>query len=68
MDKTPILSLVNKETGEVRSKVVTDAQMATLRKAIVETVDVRNSELDTDELHAYKQIGTEFTNHQWVDH
>jgi len=42
--------------------------MATLRKAIVETVDVRNSELDTDELHAYKQIGTEFTNHQWVDH
>ena len=35
-DKTPVLSLVSRETGEVRSKVIPDVTGATLRKAIAE--------------------------------
>lgn len=34
-DKTPVLSLIDKATGEVRSRVVPDVTGATLRKAIV---------------------------------
>src|SRR5438093_884783 len=39
-DKTPVLSLVNKATGEVRSKVVPDITGASLRKAIAERVNM----------------------------
>lgn len=39
-DKSPVLSLVNAKTGEVRSAVVTDVTGATLRKTIGEQVDV----------------------------
>ena len=35
-DKTPVLALICKDTGEARSKVVTDVTGAALRKAIAE--------------------------------
>jgi transposase-like protein len=47
-EKTPILALVNKVTGEVRSRVVTDVSGATLRKAIAEQVNMGASVLHTD--------------------
>ena len=43
-DKTPVLSLVSRETGEVRSKVIPDVTGATLRKAIAEQVDLAATE------------------------
>ena len=46
--KTPVLSLVHKETGEVRSVVVPDVTGATLRKAIAKQVDITGSHLQTD--------------------
>lgn len=67
-DKTPVLSLVNMVTGEVRSQVVPNVTGATLRKIISEQVDMANSELFTDSATHYFQIGQEFASHQSVNH
>jgi transposase-like protein len=67
-DKTAVLSLVNKETGEVRSQVLPTVTGPTLRKAIAEQVNMATSHLQTDGLSAYRQIGEEFQSHEWVDH
>jgi transposase-like protein len=67
-DKAPVLSLVNKSTGQVRSKVVPDVTGATLRKAIAERVDMAASVLHTDSGSQYNATGTEFAAHERVDH
>jgi len=64
----PVLSLVNRDTGEVRSMVVRDVTGATLRKHIAEHVDMPASTLHTDAAQHYRKIGDEFAEHQWVDH
>ncbi len=66
--KTSVLSLVDKTTGEVRSRVVPDVSGPTLRKVIAEQVNMADSHLQTDGWKAYKGIGTEFLSHQTVDH
>lgn len=66
--KTPVLSLVNATTGEVRSQVVPDVTGATLRKAIAQHVDMGNSVLWTDEGSWYEQLGREFIAHNTVNH
>ncbi len=67
-DKTPVLSLVNATTGEVRSRVVPDVTGATLRKVIAEHVDMAGSILWTDEGSWYDQLGREFIAHNTVNH
>lgn len=67
-DKTPILSLVNKTTGEVRSKVVPNITGATLHKAIAERVDMGRSILHTDKGAEFDHLGTAFIEHKRVDH
>jgi transposase-like protein len=62
------VSLVNKETGEVRSRVIADVSGPTLRKAIADQVDMADSHLHTDASGAYRQLGQEFASHEWVDH
>lgn len=64
----PVLSLVNRQTGEVRSQAVLDVTGATLRKAIGQHVDMGGSDLHTDAGMQYRQLGREFASHQWVDH
>ncbi len=66
--KTPVLSLVDKETGEVRSRVVNDVSGATLRKAIAEQVDIPNTVLHTDSAAPYRTITHEFQGHETVNH
>jgi transposase-like protein len=66
--KTPVLSLINAETGEVRSKVVAHVTGATLRKVISENVAMADSRLMTDEGSWYIQLGKEFTSHETVNH
>jgi transposase-like protein len=46
--KTPVVTLINEETGEARSAVVTDVSGKTLRKAMAEHVDMPNSHLMTE--------------------
>ncbi len=67
-DKTPVLSLVNRTTGQVYSKVVPDVTGATLRKAIAERVDMGRSVLHTDKASWYRTLGREFVAHESVDH
>ncbi len=64
----PVLSLVNKETGEVRSHVVADVNGNTLRKFMSEHVDMAGSVLRTDGGLQYRQMGAEFISHAHVDH
>jgi len=66
--KVPVLSLIDAETGEVRSRVVADVTGHTLRKVIAENVDMAGSVLWTDEGKWYKQIGQEFREHETVNH
>jgi transposase-like protein len=65
---TSVLSLVNKETGEVRSHVVADVTGATLAKAINEQVDPAASVLHTDSYKPYIALGRDFQAHETVDH
>jgi hypothetical protein len=67
-DKTPVLSLVNVTTGQVRSKVIPDVTAATLRKAIAERVNMADSVLHTDKGLWYRALGREFMAHEQVDH
>ncbi|MCA1702847.1 MAG: IS1595 family transposase [Actinobacteria bacterium] len=67
-DKTPVLSLIDKATGEVRSRVVPNVTGETLGPAIRAQVDIANSRLHTDGWHGYRKLGREFESHEWVDH
>jgi transposase-like protein len=66
--KLPVLSLVNRDTGKVRSKLIPEVTGDTLRKAISERVNVAESVLHTDELKGYIPLGREFEKHETVDH
>jgi transposase-like protein len=67
-DKTPVLSLINAETGEVRSQVVANVTGRTLSKVLANNVAMYNSTLHTDSAHAYVQIGHLFASHKTVNH
>lgn len=67
-DKTPVFTLVNKTTGQARSRVVRDVTGASLAKILREHVDIPASVLHTDAAPSYRAIGQEFAQHAWVDH
>ncbi|MFL6240062.1 MAG: IS1595 family transposase [Actinomycetes bacterium] len=67
-DKTAVLALVDRESGEVRSRVVPDVTGPTLRKAIAEHVDMANTDLQTDAHQSYVSIASEFRSHKSVNH
>jgi transposase-like protein len=66
--KTPVLSLMHRETGEVRSQVVANVRGATLREAIERQVDLRSTYLHTDEASGYVRIGWKAAGHETVVH
>jgi transposase-like protein len=67
-DKTAVLSLIDRGTGEVRSRVVPDVTGATLRKVIAENVDMPNTILFSDEGRGYVTFEHEFAAHKTVNH
>jgi transposase-like protein len=67
-EKTPVLSLINAVTGEVRSQVLPWVTANTLRKAISEHINAAASELQTDAAQHYIGIGKEFASHHSVNH
>jgi transposase-like protein len=66
--KVPVLSLINAETGEVRSAVLPKVAGHNLRKVISEQVDMAGSRLMTDEGAWYNELGREFIEHNAVNH
>ncbi len=67
-DKTPVLALIEKESGQARTRIVTDVTGPTLRKHISEQVDMAGSVLHTDGHKGYRELGREFLTHEYVDH
>ncbi len=67
-DKTPVFSLINATTGEVRSQVVANVDGVTLGKIVRENVDTAGSVLWTDEARFYEKLGREFIEHATVNH
>jgi transposase-like protein len=67
-DKPAVLSLVNTETGEVRSRIIADVSGATLGKALAEQVDMANTTLVTDEWKGYLPLRGQLAGHQTVVH
>ena len=67
-DKTPVLALVNKETGEVRSQVMQYVTRSTIQKALTEQIDTSASTLHTDSSPSYIEVGGKFIKHQAVNH
>jgi transposase-like protein len=65
---TTVLTLVNKDTGEARSRVIPNVTGATLHKAIAEQVNMAASVLYTDSHTGYKTLGREFVRHETVNH
>lgn len=68
LNKTPVVSLVCRETGEVRSKVVANITGATLYDVIKPNVSTWHSHLQTDKGAGYNIVGYLFASHTAVDH
>jgi transposase-like protein len=65
--KRAIISLVDREAGNVRSFHVPTADAETVAKIVRENVD-RESSLHTDESKLYIRVGAEFADHETVNH
>ncbi len=66
--KAIVLSLVNRESGEVRSAVVPNVTAETLRKNIEQHVDPMGSVLVTDTWTPYMSVGRQFEAHHMLNH
>jgi transposase-like protein len=67
-DKSIVLALVNRDTGEARSQVIPDVKSSTLRTALFEQTDRENTHLQTDQHLGYLPVGKAFAQHSSVDH
>jgi hypothetical protein len=66
--KIPVASLIDADTGEVRSAVIPDVTAFTLSDVILENVDPIGSTLVTDGWKGYDPVGRQFAKHEQVDH
>ncbi len=62
------MSLVSRETGEVRSRVVTNVGRKTLRKVLKANTEPQETYLHTDAAPQYRVIGHAFAGHTFVNH
>ncbi len=67
-DKAPVVSLISRETGEVRSRVMPTVTSATLLDAIAEHADPATTHLQTDGEIRYRRIANRFASHSTVNH
>jgi len=67
-EKTPVVSIIDQETGEVRSHVVTNVDGVTLGRILMGNVDPAGSTLVTDGWKGYNLAGSFFSKHESVNH
>ena len=67
-DKTPVMALVDKQSGEVRGHVIPNVRGTTLRRVLMEEVDAPRTTLHTDGAASYAKIAPSFAGHEAVDH
>jgi transposase-like protein len=65
---TPVLALIDNETGEARAKVITDVTANTLSKAMADEIDMGRTTLHTDGHAPYKALRNKLAGHEYVDH
>jgi transposase-like protein len=68
LNKTIVLTLVERDTGRAHSRVIPDVTGATLRKAIAERVILASTTLHTDEGAGYRVLRAELAGHKTVNH
>lgn len=66
--KTPVVSIIDADTGKSRSKVLTWVDGASLRQAMREAVDMPVSTLHSDSHRAYPVVAAKMAGHFAVDH
>jgi transposase-like protein len=66
--KTPVVSLISRETGEVRSQVVPTVSGENLRPVLERHLDPATTHLHTDSGLQYRQIVGDFASHSTVNH
>lgn len=66
--KVTVMALVDRETGETRSRVIPDVTGASLRKVMDDHVDMANTDLETDEGGGYKHMARDLRSHRTVTH
>jgi transposase-like protein len=59
-EKSTVLTLVNRDTGEARSRIIPDVTSDTLSAAIMRAVDIDRSRLWSDEHKGYTMVGRWF--------
>jgi transposase-like protein len=67
-NKTPVFALVEKHSGQARTRVMANVTGANLAQEFKDHVDPSQSLLWTDKLNAYMEIGKGFVAHETVDH
>jgi transposase-like protein len=67
-DKTPVMALVSRDTGEVVSKVLPNVTGVNLSAAMRGEVDPERVTLHTDKGSHYVKLGRRFKGHETVDH
>ncbi|HXZ83716.1 MAG TPA: IS1595 family transposase, partial [Acidimicrobiales bacterium] len=67
-EKTPVLSLVEKDTGEVRSQVLPTVNSKNLRKVFEQEVDMPRTVLHTDGATCYDAFDWRVRRHESVNH
>lgn len=66
--KTPVVALIEQESGEIRAKVITNVTGPRIRKVIQENVDLAHSTLHSDSAPVYNTIGKQMVAHHVVNH
>jgi transposase-like protein len=67
-DKTPVVTIIDQDTGEVRSHIVGSLDQWNLGKLIIGNVEPAGSVLVTDGFKGYNLAGSFFGKHAVVDH
>jgi transposase-like protein len=67
-DKVAVVSLVDKESGEVRSRVVPNVTGENLRQVMEDNVSMPDTVLHTDYEWSYEHFGHRFAEHHRVNH
>lgn len=67
-DKTPVVALIHKETGQVRTREVANVNGENLRQVLAETCIPAETHLQTDASNVYTTIGPAFASHGAVNH
>lgn len=67
-EKQPVMALVSRETGEVRSQAIPEVKGSTLRGVLAKHVDPAKTHLHTDASIFYRRLAGDFEDHSYVDH